>query len=107
MDSFQKSINEKYCKDCGKIIKQNAEICPYCGCRQMYNISSERNKIAAALLALFLGGFGAHKFYLGKISTGIIYLVFCWTFIPTIIAFVEGLIYLGMKEEEFRLKYGQ
>ena len=36
---------------------------------------SERKMIIAFLLAIFLGGFGAHRFYMGLIGTGIIQLV--------------------------------
>lgn len=53
-----------------------------------------RNRIAAALLAIFLGTFGIHKFYLGKPIQGIIYLLFFWTFLPGLIGFIEGIIYL-------------
>jgi len=107
MDLRQRNADERYCRDCGKIIKSNAEVCLYCGCRQRaeINFSFERNKIVAALLALFLGGFGGHKFYLGQSGTGVLYLIFCWTFIPTILGFVEGLILLGMSEIEFQTKY--
>lgn len=58
------------------------------------------NKIAYVLLAFFLGGFGGHKFYSGKIGTGILYLIFSWTFIPSIIAFVEFLIALTKSSDE-------
>jgi len=44
---------------------------------------------AAILLAFFLGSFGAHRFYLGEIGMGILYICFCWTFIPHIVALVE------------------
>ena len=64
-----------------------------------------KSKIAAGLLAIFLGGFGIHKFYLGKTGMGILYLVFFWTYIPAIIAFVEGLIYLCSNDENFQLKH--
>jgi TM2 domain-containing membrane protein YozV len=75
----------------------------------MYNpafgVLSGRNRIVAALLALLLGGFGIHKFYLGKIGQGILYLLFCWTFIPTIIGWIEGVIYLTRSDEEFAAEY--
>ena len=58
------------------------------------------NKIAYVLLAFFLGGFGGHKFYSGKIGTGILYLIFSWTFIPSMIAFIEFLIALTKTSDE-------
>ena len=58
------------------------------------------NKIAYVLLAFFLGGFGGHKFYSGKIGTGILYLIFSWTFIPSIIAFIEFIIALTKSSDE-------
>lgn len=41
----------------------------------------QKNRITAALLALVFGGIGVHRFYLGKIVSGIFYLLLCWTFI--------------------------
>ena len=52
------------------------------------------NKWVYVLLAFFLGGLGAHKFYAGKIGAGICYLLFCWTCIPAFIAFIEFIIAL-------------
>jgi TM2 domain-containing membrane protein YozV len=65
-----------------------------------------KSKVVAGILALFLGGIGIHKFYLGKPVQGIIYILLCWTFVPSIIAFIEGIIYLLMNEENFHKKYG-
>lgn len=48
-----------------------------------------KNTTTAVLLALFLGGVGAHRFYLGQIGWGILYLLFSWTFIPMIVSLVE------------------
>lgn len=48
-----------------------------------------KNPTSAILLALFLGGVGGHKFYMGQTGLGILYLLFCWTYIPGIVAFVE------------------
>lgn len=92
-----KNIDEKFCSECGEIIRIKAEICPKCGVRQLPNNAglsinfgelapNGKNRITAALLALFLGGFGVHKFYLGQSGVGIIYLLFCWTFIPALLA---------------------
>lgn len=50
------------------------------------------NKLVYTLLAILLGSLGAHKFYSGKILKGIIYLIFCWTYIPGIIGFIEGIV---------------
>jgi TM2 domain-containing membrane protein YozV len=47
-----------------------------------------KDQRTGALLAFFLGGLGIHRFYLNDLW-GIAYLVFCWTFIPAIIALVE------------------
>lgn len=64
-----------------------------------------RTKTTAALLALFLGGLGVHKFYLGRGGQGILYLLFCWTFIPAIIAGLEFFVLLFMNDHEFNLRF--
>lgn len=64
-----------------------------------------KSKIVAGVLALLLGSLGIHKFYLGKIGSGILYLCFCWTGIPSIIAFIEGIVYLCSNDENFQLKH--
>ncbi|MDY3005867.1 TM2 domain-containing protein [Anaerococcus sp. AGMB00486] len=58
------------------------------------------NKWIYAILALFLGGFGAHKFYSRKFGKGIIYLIFICTGIPTIISFFEFIIALTKTPDE-------
>lgn len=49
------------------------------------------HKALYIVLAIFLGGIGIHKFYEKKAAAGILYLLFCWTFIPLLIAFFEGI----------------
>ena len=62
-----------------------------------------KNKLTAGLLAIFLGGLGVHKFYLGKIGLGILYIVFCWTYIPALVGLIEGIIYLTQSDEKFQM----
>ena len=68
--------------------------------------SANKSRIAAIILALFLGGLGAHKFYLGRTGWGVLYLLFCWTFIPSAIAFIEAIVYLFTSDASFNRKYG-
>lgn len=110
-----------FCPNCGVKIPDGARFCPECGGSvspaanpvssgpvmpegtsqaPVYQVQANLtvqngkvvNKVAYVLLALFLGGLGIHKFYAGKTGMGILYLVFCWTFIPAIVALVEAII---------------
>jgi len=100
-------VSTKFCVNCGEQIDAKAEICPKCGVRQPMTVAHGRkNRTTAALLAFFLGGLGAHRFYLGNTGLGVIYILFCWTFIPSTVALVEGIIYLTTSDEDFREKYG-
>lgn len=54
-----------------------------------------KNRTTALLLTLFLGGIGAHRYYMGQIGLGVAYTLFCWTFIPGIIAFIELFLIMG------------
>jgi TM2 domain-containing membrane protein YozV len=74
----------------------------------------QKSKVAAGLLAILLGGLGIHKFYLGYTGAGVIMLLlFIFGFIllalPTVvisvIALVEGIIYLTKTDEEFYQTY--
>ncbi|WP_326908457.1 TM2 domain-containing protein [Sedimentibacter sp. MB31-C6] len=68
------------------------------------NVKS-KSKVTAGVLAILLGGLGVHKFYLGKIGLGILYILFCWTYVPALIGLIEGIIYLTSSEEKFYYKY--
>ena len=65
-----------------------------------------KNRLLTIVLAVFLGGLGIHRFYLGNYIMGAVYLIFSWTGIPTIIACVEALYFLVIGEQEFNHKYG-
>jgi TM2 domain-containing membrane protein YozV len=68
-------------------------------------VNRGKSKVAAALLALFLGGLGVHKFYLGGWGWGILYIVFVWTLVPALISFIEAIVLLLMSDSEFDRKY--
>jgi TM2 domain-containing membrane protein YozV len=59
-----------------------------------YN-SVKKDGTVAVLLALFLGGFGAHRFYMGQVGIGVLYALFFWTFIPAFIALIECFLLTG------------
>ncbi len=62
-------------------------------------------RVVAILLAIFLGGIGLHRFYMNRPGSGIIYILFCWTFIPAIVALVEAILLLLMTDHEFDERY--
>lgn len=84
-----------YCRNCGSQIGPNTRFCPDCGASQNdaahqqpvvhvinNNTNINRNsggyvhkrKWVAFFLCLFFGYLGVHRFYVGKIGTGIIWL---------------------------------
>jgi len=64
-----------------------------------------KDKNVAAILALFLGGIGVHKFYLGRTGAGILYLLFSLTMIPALLAVVDFFILALMDTDEFNRRY--
>ena len=120
-----------YCKKCGNQIADGVKFCPSCGAectlspkpnqentpspptviyvqapqQQGYVYRVEKSKGIALLLCFFLGGFGAHQFYVGNTTQGVFYLLFSWTCIPELIALVDFFILLCMNESYFHQKY--
>ena len=70
-----------------------------------------RNKVAAALLAFFLGPLGIHRFYLGRTGTGVLMLVLSLTVIGLLLtvpwSLIDAIRYLVMPEDEFADRYGR
>lgn len=107
--------DRKHCHACANILDVRAGFCPRCGVPQaaatpqhlqeVRQVMSSRNRIVAVVLALFLGGIGVHKFYLGRTTAGVFYLLFCWTLIPSIIAFFEMIALLVQSDEAFARTY--
>ncbi len=58
-----------------------------------------RDEVVGILLALFLGGFGIHHFYLRRVGLGILYALFCWTPFPWVLGFIECFFMPGRVRE--------
>lgn len=59
----------------------------------------------AIVLAIILGSIGAHRFYLGQIKLGVLYLLLSWTGLSLIASWIDAVILILMNESEFQLKY--
>lgn len=96
-----------FCSHCGKELVGNPVFCPGCGARLVQDPNvSPKSRIATTLLCILPAYFcvnGIHRFYLGKIGTGLLMLftlggLGIWTTIDFVFA-VAGL----MKDREGRL----
>lgn len=76
--------------------------------------SAEKSKIVAGLLAIFLGTFGIHKFYLGYADAGVTMLlvsifgsllIMLGPAVMGTIALIEGIIYLTRSDQQFYETY--
>jgi len=61
--------------------------------------SARRDEVVGILLALFLGTFGIHHFYLRRTGLGILYCCFFWTGITTVLGVVECFFMPGRVRE--------
>lgn len=90
-----------YCQNCGEKMENGA--CPKCGTviRQEIprNVGS-KSKIAAGVLAILLGSFGIHNFYLGYNGKAVVQLLitllscFIFSFVSAIWGIIEGILIL-------------
>ncbi len=107
---------KKFCSQCGAATQPQQVLCTQCGA-SLATPSGSKNKIAAGLLAIFLGSLGIHKFYLGYSKEGLIMLlvtvvggvITCGVAagVMSIVALIEGVLYLTKSDEEFAQTYVQ
>ena len=65
----------KYCQTCGTVIDAMAVVCPKCGVMPPLPAGyaeSERKILPAVILCGTFGWLGAHRYYAGKIGTGVL-----------------------------------
>lgn len=109
---------DKFCTACGELLHKHAVICPKCGvgqARSNNNFISNKatpSRTATIIFALFLGGFGIHRFYIGHQGVGICYLLvtvfsgfLLWPII-ILINIVEAIVWACMSEDEWELHFG-
>ena len=76
---FWKGSGNQYCANCGKEVTPGAVVCMNCGFAtasgQPFVNGNQKSMIIAAILAFFLGSFGAHNFYLGFTKRAILQIV--------------------------------
>jgi len=99
----QKGVGGNYCPNCGQPTPMGSQVCMQCGVAlnaAAFNGTSGKSKVAAGLLAIFLGCLGVHNFYLGytgkAIAQLLITLLTCGigSTITAIWSFIEGIMIL-------------
>ncbi len=70
---------------------------------------SKKDKVVASVLALFLGAFGIHRFYLGQTGMGILYCILGFALWPlmAVISVIDAIVLLAMDSDKFNLKYNR
>jgi tetratricopeptide (TPR) repeat protein len=68
-------------------------------------VEGGRDRRTAIWLAVALGNFGVHKFYLGEKASGFFYLVMCWSLLPWLVALYEAVHIAQMSRVSFNLVY--
>jgi len=75
---------------------------PYFNTQAMFYEQYEtvrRDEVIGIVLALFLGGFGVHHFYLRRTGLGVLYCCLCWTPLPWVLGFIECFFMPGRVRE--------
>jgi TM2 domain-containing membrane protein YozV len=106
-----------FCSNCGKEISDKAVMCVGCGVmvegktfqqptiiKNKIAYASEKDWITILLLSIFLGGFGVHRYYAGKIGTGILMFMLSCFFVGFVWVIIDIIIIASGK---FKDSYGR
>jgi TM2 domain-containing membrane protein YozV len=76
MGSYLPARPVRPCHACGRLIDHEAVVCTSCGVMQPLppELATDKHILPAGLLCVFLGVFGAHRFYVGKTGTALLQL---------------------------------
>ncbi len=94
--------DEVFCRDCGAVISEDAEICPTCGLRQrdrpstaveslLTDLTEGGNPFVAAALSVVLPGLG--QIYNRKLKKGILVIVSSLVALASVVALVGIVLY--------------
>lgn len=119
-----------FCSACGNAMDSRAEVCPQCGVRQLPAVPP-KSRMVTAMLAILMGSFGLHRFYLGQAVPGLAYNLVWISFmvarfvfaeagalklshlmtigvvLPTLVSFIEGVVFLCTSDESFAQRYNR
>ena len=82
MPEWSGRVRPRFCPKCGHELLAAGDYCSQCGLpippdERLYDVpdASVHSRSVALLLCIFLGYFGIHRFYVGKVATGILWLM--------------------------------
>ena len=98
----QPGEDEVFCRDCGAVIREDAEICPTCGVRQqdppsnaveslLDDLTEGGNPFVAAAASVVLPGLG--QIYNRELQKGILVMVASFIALASVLAFVGIILY--------------
>lgn len=112
--NIKPDTQNNFCPDCGKSTFGIEGVCPNCKAYLAGSFVKSKSKTVTALLAIFFGSLGVHKFYLGFFKEGLYLLIFSFVlsrinpylgFIIYIFVFIEATLYFKMSDKDFQRIY--
>lgn len=90
-----------HCINCGHEMSNQATMCPSCG--HPTSQQGKKSKAVFVLLAVFLGGIGAHRFYVGEYGLGVLMCLLLLIGLSPIIALIEAIV-IGLRKNDPRFE---